>query len=433
VSGFLWATAAGASTVTEAELRVMRDEVAPVVAEVAGMEFRELPEIVLADSGLLARVVLAEQRHLLTASGQGASVEAQRDAEETATAMAPAFAGKYGFLDHRLYVSVEGLEDALAIQGYPAWLLRPALRVVIAHELVHALQDQQVDLGRSVLAAPSGDAVMALNCLVEGHAVWVHEQVGARLGLDEAVTAIDELLGTDTPFRRRMDPREFQQRYVYGLGRDSVAWHADHGGTTAVWAVLASPPPSTAGIVAPWDDAGRPLAFTAKERHALVRAGERLAGRGWSADAAPLGDFELRDQLVRVGADQGLADALRAGFNTRVVGGAMAGVEVQVLQFDDAAGARAYVQGMRRQAEDQAERVGRDPFITATATNFDRVRGDTSAREAVTVSLFDDLVEHLGKVWVARGPHAVQVVLVNSPATDRQVAQSIESAFRAIE
>ncbi len=436
MTGLLWAlcTATAASPVTEAELRVMVEEVVPAVEAFAGATFRELPEVVLADAEVLGRVVYDEQRHLLAAKGQTDATEADVAAERTAEQLAGAFAGKYGFLDRRLYVSAEGLEVALAIEGYPEWMLRPALRVVLAHELVHALQDQQVDLDRSVIAAPSPDAVMALNCLVEGHAVWVAEQVGAELGLDEAVAAVADLLGTDTPFRRRMDPREFQQRYVYGLGRDFVAWHVAHGGVDAVWAVLAAPPDTTARIVAPWTPAGSSLpAPSDRERRVLMRAGERLAGRGWQAEAEPLGDFELRDQLVRAGADQRIADALRDGFNARLVGGAMAGVEVQVLRFDDAAGARAFVQGMRRQAEAQAELVGPDPFISAVATGFDRVRSDTSGREKITVRLFGDSVEHLGKVWVARGAHVVQVVLVNSPATDRQVATSIESVFRAIE
>lgn len=428
----LLCAAAAASTVTEAELEAVRDEVLPLVEEIAGRTLDPVPEMVLATPKVLGRVVADEQRHLLVGSGV-ALEDADRAAQATARETAAAFAGKYGFLDGRLYVSVDGLEDALAIEGYPEWMLRPALRVVIAHELVHALQDQEVNLDHAVIDAGSGDAVMALNCLVEGHAVWVHEEVGARLHLEEAVAAVDDLLGTDTPFRRRMDPREFQQRYVYGLGRDFVAWHVARGGTDRVWDVVAHPPTSTARIVAPWAGDTAPLPLTGRERRRLQRAGERLAGPGWQTDAQPLGDFDLRDQLVRAGADQAIANDLRVGFNTRVVGGAMAGAEVQVLRFDDAAGARAFVQGMRRQAEDQAAAVGPDPFIHAVATDFDRVRGDTAGREAITVSLFGSSVDRLGKVWVARGPHVVQVVLVNSPATDRQVATSIERAFRTVE
>jgi hypothetical protein len=430
----LWTSAAAAAPLVEEEVREMVREVLPLVEAVSGARFASVPEVVLADAALLGRVVFQEQRHLLDARGAVDRAEADELAERTARANAGAFAGKYGFLDGRLYVAPEGLEAALAIEGYPPETLRPALRVVLAHELVHALQDQQVDLDRTVTAAPTPDAVMALNCLVEGHAVWVAEQVGHRLGLGDAVEALADLLGTDTPLRRRMDPRAFQQRYVYGLGRDAIAWHAARGGTDAVWAVLADPPTGTAQVVAPWSSApdGPPL-LTAPDRRTVLRASERLAGRGWVSQAEPLGDFDLRDQLVRAGADQQIADALRDGFNARRVGGAMAGVEVQVLRFDDDAGARAFVQGMRRQAEAQAEAVGPDPFISAVASGFDRVRADSSGREAITVRLFDDAVERLGKVWVARGPHVVQVVLVNSPATDRQVASSIESVFRALE
>ncbi|MCB9688808.1 MAG: hypothetical protein H6738_21825 [Alphaproteobacteria bacterium] len=420
--------------VTDTELLWMVREVAPMVEEVTGRRFTELPEVVSANVEDVAQVVFDEQLHLLADSGMS-DHEAREHASRTAVATAPALAGKYGFLDHKLYLSVDGIETALAIEGEEPWLLRPLLRVVIAHELTHALQDQATDLDKLVGQASGSDAVMAMNCLVEGHAVWVHEQVGAALELPEAVEVMKDLLGFDQPIRRRMDPQAFQSIYVYGLGRDFVAYQAEHGGSEQVWRVLADPPDTTSMIVAPWtwaEDPAPPL--DGEQRRILRRASARLAGHGWRTEENAMGDYDVRDQLVRAGADLRIADSLDQGWNTRLVGGAMAGVEVQVLRFTSEEGAHAFVEGMFHEAEVQARMVGQDPFIRADAEDFAVGRHDRGAREAITVTLMaPEVVDHLGRVWVARGSDVVQVVLVNAPATDRQVRSAIARVFRALD
>lgn len=421
----------GASPVTETELGWIARELAPVVEQVAGRRFERIPELVLADPDRIAQVVYEEQRHLLRGAEGIDDPHADDAARRTAAEVSSAFAGKYGFLDGRLYVSVEGIADSLALEGQPAWLLRPMIRVVVAHELTHALQDQYVDFESQVRAAPNGDAIMALNCAVEGHAVWVHERVGEIEGLGEAVRVMADLLGSEEPVRRRMDPDAFYHRYVYGLGRDFVAQHARAGGTDQVWRVLEHPPVATSMIVAPdtWSDAVG--AVEPLSPGLMRRASRHLGRRDWQLVGSVMGDFDVRDQLVRAGADSGLADDLDTGWNSRLVGGAMAGVEVQVLRFKHEDAARAFVEDMLTQAEVQAELVGADPFISADAGSFDRVEADRSGRERFTVSLLGP-PDQLGRIWVARGSDVVQIVLVNAPATDREIAATIDRVFRGL-
>lgn len=428
-----FASATAQSEITQTEVEWMVREVAPLVEQVTGRRFLSLPEVVMADPARIAEVVYQEQIHLLRGADGVADAEAVESARRTAVDLSGAFAGKYGFLDHRLYVSIAGIEDSLALEGGQAWMLRPMVRVVVAHELAHALQDQYTDLEALVRAADGGDAIMAINCAVEGHAVWVHEQVGAAAGLDVAVDLMRRLLGYDLPVRRRMDPDDFYHTYVYGLGRDFIAYQAEKGGTERVWEVLADPPVATSMIVKPatWDD---PVGTVDPDvRRVMRNASKRLAGKGWQPDDGVMGDYDVRDQIVRAGGDARIADDLYAGWNSRLVGGAMAGVEVQLLRFKSTDGARAFVDDMRTQAEAQARMAGYDPFISADAGPFDRVRSDSSAREAITVSLFGVSDEdRLGRIWVSRGREVVQVVLVNSPATDREVAASIDQVFRGV-
>jgi hypothetical protein len=427
------AFASDPSAISQTEVEWMMREVAPLVEQVAGRRFTTLPELVMADPKRIAEVVYEEQLHLLRDVDGMAEADAEASARRTAVDVSGAFAGKYGFLDGRLYVSIQGIEDSIALEGGQAWMLRPMVRVVVAHELAHALQDQYTNLEALVQAADGGDAIMAINCAVEGHAVWVHEQVGEKAGLGAAVDLMTRLLGYDMPVRRRMDPGDFYHTYVYGLGRDFIAYQAEKGGTERVWQVLGDPPDATSMIVKPatWDD---PVGEVDPDvRRVMGSASKRLAGKGWRPEDGVMGDYDVRDQLVRAGGDSGIADDLDIGWNSRLVGGAMAGVEVQLLRFKSVDGARAFVDDMRLQAEEQARMVGFDPFISADAGSFDRVRSDRSAREAITVTLLGLSAEdRLGRIWVSRGREVVQIVLVNSPASDREVAASIDQVFRGV-
>jgi hypothetical protein len=432
-----WSAAFGAAPpehsapLTGPELRRMVEELAPEVASVAGADFLWLPVVVLADRLSIAEVVRREQTHLLEDLHGMEPEEAQSNAQRSANGIGGTFAGKYGFLDGKLYVSPSDLEEAIAFEGAPRHLLRPMMEVVLAHELTHALQDQHLDLDQAALRAVEPDAMMALNCAVEGHAVWVHEQVGERRHLRDEVVLMSKLLRYHEPVRRRMDPDAFYQAYVYGFGRDFIAYHARHGGTEQVWRVLSRPPTATRMIVDPaqWDDPMQTVNRSAKV--VMRRASRRLAGPDWRPMDSALGDFDVRDQLVRAGVDSALADDLDTGWNSRLVGGAMAGVELQVLRFNHPASAFAYVDGMLSQAQDTERLVGDDPHISAQAGRFERVPSDRSGRERFDVQ-FIGPAEHLGRVWVARGADVVVVVLVNAPASDRQVATAIQSVFRAL-
>lgn len=431
LSGSLTA-AASPDAVTLTEMRWMVKEVAPIVEEVTGRRFTSLPEVVHASQDDLTEVVYEEQIHLMQRTSDKSEQDIERAARRTAVQMSGAFAGKYGFLDNRLYISVEGIEDAMALEGGQPWMLRPMMRLVIAHELAHALQDQSANLEEIVASAPSSDAIMAINCAVEGHAVWVHEAVADKLDLHATSEILSKMLGYDQPARRRMSPDHFYHTYVYGLGREFIAYHA-RSGSDHLWEVIANPPLSTGMIVDPKRWGTEVTRVDPAVLRVMRRASKALAGKGWHPTDEAMGDFDVRDQLVRAGVDDRLADELSRGWNSRLVGGAMAGVEVQLLQFETPVSAQAFVGALRRAAEAQAEEVGLDLFISAAAGGFDLVRGDSSARESITVTLLGEEPEdHLSRIWVARGNMVVQVVLVNAPASERRVAASIGRVFRAV-
>ncbi len=429
---------AAAATEAEASLRPRADhtalqriveDLAPYVEEAAGARFDELPEVVIADSELLAQVVYEEQVYLLGALTDQSSTQAEEVARATADGAAHLFAGKYGFLEKRLYLSLDSIAAALADRGADPRLAMPVVKIVLAHELTHALQDQRADLDALVTTAPNGDAIMAANCLVEGHAVWVHEQVGATLGLHGAMDVMSDLLGYRSP-SVPTDSAAFTTAYVYGLGRDFTAWHTADGGTDRMWEVLLDPPEETAMIVHP-DRYGQASATQAPGiRRALRRARRRLGAARWSGGVQPLGDFDLREQLVLSG-HAASADRVESAWRMRANDRPMHGIEVQILRFAEARTASRYVHAMGRQAAYQAAAITIDPNVQASTGVFDAVPADRSARERVVLHL-PGTREELATVWLAQGPDVVQVIAVNTAPTDRQLARALRPVLRSL-
>ncbi|MEN0062097.1 MAG: hypothetical protein AAGA48_08070 [Myxococcota bacterium] len=432
--------ATAATEIHPIELRSMVEEIAPVVEQVAGRPFLRLPPVVATDEAQLEAVIFKEQVHLSMTQGLPAEA-AEHHARVVAHEVADSFAGKYGFLDKVLYVSVEGIAHRLAAQRAPAWLLRPMVRVVLAHELAHALQDQHTDLAAMATRARGEDAVLAINCAVEGHAVWVHEAVAARMGLSDALDVMTELLGTDRALDPLLNPSAYHNTYVYGLGRDFVAFHVHHGGTEQVWKVLERPPATTQQIATPARWASRrSLSWPSTE---LRRAVRRLAPRKWMTDTRRMGDYEIRDQLLRAEASEVLADALVDGWNARAIGAANQGLEVQHLRFESAETATSFVVQMRIGANRQVELLDGDPFVRATSGQLDCGEGWTTAREGITVALFGDLGEdesspqdkrndQLGRLWVSDREHVLQVIFVNARVSDARLCRVLRPLVHSL-
>ncbi len=179
------------------ELEQMVAELVPIVEAEAGRRFTEIPPIVIADPQILQEVLYDEQVHLLSHIAGMSPSEARAAAEANSSDISTSFVGKYGFLDKKLYVMRDGIRIALAARGVPLAETDAITELVLAHELVHALQDQQADLGKVVTSRTDADGVIAVNCTVEGHAVWVQEQVGKVRGHDRAVREVAAILGYD--------------------------------------------------------------------------------------------------------------------------------------------------------------------------------------------------------------------------------------------
>ena len=418
-------------------------ELAPLVEQITGRRFHRLPEVVIADPPLIAEVLYREQVHLLRRLADLDESEAQRAARRATDENAAAFVGKYGFLDKKLYVMQDGILTSLLGHGVPASLVEPVTDLVLAHELVHALQDQQADLAHVVANQGSPDAVVATNCTVEGHAVWVHEQVGRLLDQPAAVYVVANILGYD-PLRPGLatHPDLFYTSYVYGQGRNFIAQQHEMHGNEGLWQLIEHPPASSSMIVMHHPYATQPPhPMNRRERRAIQRTRSRIAPRRWDRDREEeVGDYDLRRRLTGSRSGLTLADGFTTGWASSTAQSEHEWVEVQLLRFETEGHAQDYVGHMKAQAAHQLAEamppvasVRLAPRIDGTVREFEPMGYAGTGQETLSIDLGVGEPAHVFRqVWVARDQHVVQVTLANHAVADARVARAIRGLFRVV-
>ncbi len=159
----------------------------------------------------------------------------------------------------------------------------------VAHEYVHALQDQHYDIESTVDAAPQGDAQTAVSALAEGDATLLMTAVAMSDALS-GVLPSDTAIASDQPTGMEDFPqtlsRELIFPYLDGLDFAQRMW--GRGGWTSVDAVWQDPPRSTEQVMHPErypDDV--PVAVELPDVAGLL-------GEGWTtAHETTMGELRL--------------------------------------------------------------------------------------------------------------------------------------------
>jgi hypothetical protein len=194
--------------------------------------------------------------------------------------------------------------------------LDPYAKVVLAHELTHAVTDQHYDLTRSDrLAAATGrdDEQTAYAALVEGDAsLLMQRYLRERLTAAERVAAGQASAGDRTP-RRDAAPAVIREPmlFPYREGLRFVFLLYQAGGWAAVNRAYRDPPTSTEQILHP----DKYLARRDRPRQVTVPDLSARLGGGWRpATQIGFGELDLR-LLLETKLPQATAEAAAAGWD----------------------------------------------------------------------------------------------------------------------
>ena len=135
----------------------------------------------------------------------------------------------------------------------------------LVHELVHALQDQDGDLGERISTTETQDAGLATDGVVEGEANYIEQRYTSRCGVEwECVETPSSGGGPGQPPNLGILLTLLQP---YSDGPVYIDWLIERGGWDAVEAAFESPPQSTEQIIHLTDEEPVPIEYTDRARN----------------------------------------------------------------------------------------------------------------------------------------------------------------------
>ncbi len=248
----------GEPAFSEEEARQYLEEVLPLVEKSAHRKFKVKPNLRVAGREEVARSLAQDILVQLTKLNPQLSFEQAKEiADGQSKAMAPFLLGKYGFVDKTLYILPRNVPPLIKLARIPGSMVSALVKVVLSHELTHALQDQHIDLGLTLSTITSQDRSLAFNATIEGHAVFIQDSVGTALVLDKEIIEFSrmfvagEVTGKESLEELRQKIHASQMEMVYLGGKSFIDFIYNQGGHERIWKVLQNPPAKVSMILQP--------------------------------------------------------------------------------------------------------------------------------------------------------------------------------------
>ncbi len=396
------------------------DEIVPLVEKHAGRKFDEPPPLEVFDPEAFAQYVGRESKLIMDAIYQDTPEPIrQAQADEAAKAQMGGLFGKYGLFDGKTYIVPQSIEMAgAALDGEDGSDGADRLaKLVIAHEITHALQNQEYD-GRDQL----GDIVdldhfHGWSAVSEGGANYVAYQVAKDLGLEEEFWILSSHQGWGKDGLEQPFAYEIWMRY--GKGMEMLTEVVAQGGMEAFWQWHAEPPVSSSMIFRPQTYSTelpeRPL-----ELDAVLRGTEQSLTRGdWMVSNTRLGEYALRGEAIRTGKEAELDEVLAHLVDAQHLDLTLPDRtgDIRVLVFDGEQPARDYLALLRAEqtVEGQllAKMIGRPVEVTYEELSGLDVEVDASLKRTQRIQGGSGTWQEEYTAWVVRGPYIVAVTAQN--------------------
>ncbi len=231
-------------------------QVLPLVEQAAGRKLKDLPSIlVVTRREYVDEMVQPVQSRSNSKADSGPS--SRRPDPKQYEPLANYIFGAYDPKDNEIYLLPENFKPRLMTAGVPERFHAQILKMVVAHELTHALQRQETSSKARISGRRSHGQYFAQRAMIEGHATFVMNQVARKLGIEEAISQFEKTLAvgltisTDPKDEAANEEYRPELRSAYLDGEKFIRWHYEHGGNDRVWEIFRNPPTDKSMILRP--------------------------------------------------------------------------------------------------------------------------------------------------------------------------------------
>lgn len=382
-------------------------EIVPLLEKHAERRFRRPPVVEVFDPKAYESFLKREATLVMAVTLKDTPIHVRERVAEEEGGLISVF-GKYGLFDQKTYLVPEAITMAANRAGRePANLAR----IVLAHELAHALQHEYTDATAQFEELVDLDHMRCWSSVSEGGANLLALAVARDLGIEEDfwVLSSNQGWGPDG----LIEPRAYPVWMSYGRGMETLEEVVASEGMDGFWKWTEHPPASSSMLFRPatYDPTPVPEPPLAQ----VLRGTEQLLTQGdWLVSNSRLGEYELRGAAIRTGKVEAfepvLAELQQAQhLDLRMQDGRTG--DIAVLRFATPEAAEAYVKLLRAEQtiEGQylAKQLGRT--VEVTYTDVAGVEGDSSLLRTQRIPMGGGTYLETRTAWVARGSDIVMV------------------------
>ncbi|HPP73967.1 MAG TPA: hypothetical protein PLU88_02420 [Armatimonadota bacterium] len=397
-------------TYTETQAQADLKEVLPLVEKVTGRKLKKIPGIRIVTADELASIItsdIIEDRTSVESKLTGSEADQKKQLiEQQVHNLTRNCLGKYDRKRKLIYLvpsnvsATEKNTDRVNISA----------KLTLAHELVHALQDQYGELDVADDKEMPLERSTIASAILEGQAYFTAITVADLINSPKALEEARMMLGID------------QGRAGINLaGIEFIAWHFERGGSDQVWNALDSPPSTIPELFHPEGPQQTDYADMLSEfkndlglRGADIKVNKPI--REWTLKHYY---YEMDDELrSRVFQKQftGHMMILRANNGDG---------SINLYIIPDQKAIHDFISMVKKDKEKECDQAG--VHVDIKYRNIPNAKADIAKRLDIKSS--NDSATY---AFIARGPVLIRVGTVNSELYDEQAVKIAEEIFRKI-
>lgn len=410
-------------------------EVRPLVEEKVGRTLKEAPRIVLSTPATVAEILSHELDPQLQVQLPDLAPEKRQTAvRQSGEILSKILLGKYEEKTQRIHVLERNFIALAERLERPILRTRAFLRLILIHELVHALDQQEHGIFTRLAQLKTTDEFIVWNTVIEGHAQHVTRAILAGEGKEKLFSEYEEILRAGSPadsegekFITQMLSTYTQAAYLDG--RKFFDAQAASGHKTYVDDVFTRAPESMDVILRPERYYDPKAARSKRDCSALF---DELA-KGWPdlrATKQKVGQLEVRSSFgdfvdpKQVEAASGHITGGQALILAADDGSKM--VVFMVLELDERASAAKLGEllGQLSRAKEKRLTQGNIRITKVNRGPLKAAEGATSELTRMTVQVGDQSVLASDVVGVL-GPWVIEELHSNDEASDEKITGNL--------
>jgi len=424
------------------QIQAFMAETAPHVERIMGRKFKHLPPLVIDDTEAVAAILAGDiEPNVRKANPDLNQQEVANLALTQARDQMPEILGKYGLKAKKLGVLPANLVPMLVEHRIELKHATGIMKLLIAHELAHALQAQYLDVFGILNSQPTEDATAACTAVIEGQAMFVQEQVARALRLEDAAAANNKVIALDAEEADALHSPDvaIYQEFIYLTGRRFTEHHYAKGGADRLWEILAKPPATTAMISHP--DTYSPVAPKSPDlAKAMAIATRDFRKSRWAMNEHELGEIHLR--AVYAATEKTALDRLADNFVAgRVLGirSAERGGDFQLvlLVLRDPQAAPGLIDRLAAEVLHEFKAVRQEGAYRIRENRdgkFSEIKGDASRHLALVLADEQGREAYAKQViLISRGPVLVHLSALNYVVSKGKLTKVLESVLASAE